>query len=143
MNSIIDMVDEGISILNGREDITRFGELLHEAWKAKSDLSSLVSNRKVDEIYDWARSGGAVGGKLLGAGGGGFMLLFVPPEKQAKMKERLNKLIHVPFKFESSGSQIIFFETEEDYSKIDQIRSNQNVTAFRELEEPRITGQFS
>jgi len=138
-----EMVQEGVSILTSGEYLTRFGELLHQAWQVKRNMGAKVSNDKVDDIYSQARSAGAIGGKLLGAGGGGFMLLFVPPSKQAKVKERLNKLIHVPFKFEPSGSQIIFFDTEEDYSNVDKIRSSQSVTAFRELEEPLITGQTS
>jgi D-glycero-alpha-D-manno-heptose-7-phosphate kinase len=133
LRAIIDMVDRGISILNSKQDITCFGELLHEAWNAKSELSSKVSNSHVDEIYDGARTAGAVGGKLLGAGGGGFMLLFVHPSSQSKVKERLSKLIHVPFNFESSGSQIIFFDAEEDYAAEDSARANQSIDAFQEL----------
>jgi len=132
LGSMIKMVDEGISILNSNQEITNFGHLLHEAWMIKSNMSSVVSNPAVDEIYACARSAGAVGGKLLGAGGGGFMLLFVPPPLQSKVKESLNKLLHVPFKFESSGSQIIFFDSEEDYSAEDKARVNQPVGAFRE-----------
>ena len=133
MRAIVEMVDEGISILNSKQEITRFGELLQEAWKAKSGLSSLVSNSHVDEIYGRARSAGAIGGKLLGAGGGGFMLLFVPPPHQPRVKEELSSLIHVPFKFESSGSQIIFHDSEEDYSAEDDLRGSQSVEAFQEL----------
>jgi D-glycero-alpha-D-manno-heptose-7-phosphate kinase len=80
-----------------------------------------------------ARSAGAAGGKLTGAGGGGFLLLFVPPERQPEVKEKLNKLLHVPFKFEFSGSQIIFFDPQEDYSALEKLRANQTVDAFREL----------
>jgi len=130
---IMETVDEGISILNSDQDISRFGELLHQAWNAKSSMSSKVSNPHVDEIYNRARSAGAVGGKLLGAGGGGFMLLFVHPSQQANVREELSRLIHVPFKFESAGSQIIFFDAEEDYSDADQARANQSLDAFQEL----------
>ena len=118
IRSIVSMVDEGIAILNSKQDITHFGKLLHEAWKAKSGLSPMVSNSRVDGIYELAKSTGAVGGKLLGAGGGGFILLFVHPEKQEAVKAALACLIHVPFKFESSGTQIIFLDQEEDYSKV-------------------------
>jgi D-glycero-alpha-D-manno-heptose-7-phosphate kinase len=128
-----DMVNEGISILNSGQDITRFGELLHEAWLAKRSLSSKVSNSHVDEIYEQAMSAGAIGGKITGAGGGGFMLLFVPPSRQGKVREKLNKLLHVPFKFEFSGSQIIFFDQEEDYSAEEETRANQPIQAFQEL----------
>lgn len=128
-----DLVDESIAILNSGQDITGFGELLHEAWQAKRSLSSWVSNSYVDEVYEQAMSAGAIGGKLLGAGGGGFMLLFVPPSRQAQVREKLNKLIYVPFKVEFSGSQIIFFAPEEDYAAEETARANQPIQAFREL----------
>lgn len=127
------MVDESIEILNSGEDINRFGLMLHEAWKAKRSLSSLISNSYVEDIYDRAISAGAIGGKLSGAGGGGFMLLFVPPSKQDQVKTNLNKLIHVPFKFDFSGSQIIFFDSETDYSAAERARATQSLRAFQEL----------
>lgn len=133
VRSIMEMVTEGISILSGNDDLNRFGSLLDEAWKAKSSLSSGVSNGEIDEIYAEAKASGAIGGKLLGAGGGGFIVLYVPPSEQEKIKERLSKLIHVPFRFESSGSQIIYFDHEEDYSKAEEARATQRVQAFREL----------
>lgn len=129
------LVDEGISILNSGQDITGFGKLLDEAWQAKRGLSPKVSNSYVDEIYRRAISVGAVGGKLLGAGGGGFMLLFVHPAKQSRVREELHTLIYVPFKFEFSGSQIIFFDPEEDYSAEERARSQQSIARFRELSE--------
>ena len=128
-----DLVDESISILNTGQDITRFGELLHEAWEAKRSLSAQVSNPYVDEIYNEATAAGAIGGKLLGAGGGGFFLLFVPPLRQNAVKERLNKLIHVPFKFEFSGSQIVFFDQEADYSAEEKVKASQQIHPFLEL----------
>ncbi len=128
-----DLLEESISVLSKSKDITGFGELMHEAWQVKRSLSKKVSNSNVDEIYNIARSSGAIGGKLTGAGGGGFMLLFVPPEKQIKVREKLNNLINVPFKFESSGSQIVFFNNQEDYSIIERERARQSVQAFEEL----------
>jgi D-glycero-alpha-D-manno-heptose-7-phosphate kinase len=110
-----DVVDESIAILNSGQDITAFGTLLHEAWQAKRSLSSWVSNSLVDELYDRAISAGAIGGKLTGAGGGGFLLLFAPPERQSAIREKLSHFIHVPFQFEFSGSQIIFCNLEKDY----------------------------
>lgn len=130
-----DLVEEGISILSNSEDIKSFGELMHEAWLSKRSLSSKVSNASVDEIYDQAISAGAKGGKLTGAGGGGFMLLFAPPSVQERIKQKLNKLIYVPFKLEFSGSQIIFFDSEEDYSFLEKERGYQQIGAFRELED--------
>ena len=99
-----------------QKEIKQFGELLNEFWQLKRSLSPQVSNSKIDDIYQNALQSGALGGKLIGAGGGGFLLLFVPPKNQKKVRSRLKKLIHVPFKFEREGSQIIFFEPEEDYS---------------------------
>ncbi len=128
-----DIVNEGISVLNSEQNISCFGKLLHEAWQTKRSLSSQVSNSYVDEIYNQALSTGAIGGKITGAGGGGFMLLFVPPPKQRKVREKLSKLIYVPFEFEYSGSQIIFFNAEKDYSAEERTRANQSVHAFQEL----------
>ena len=107
---IREMVDEGMSILTGRDDLDRFGQLLHEAWSLKRTLSSLVATPAIDQIYDEARNGGAIGGKLLGAGGGGFMLIFARKEDQPRITERLERLLLVPFRFEHSGSQIIHYD---------------------------------
>lgn len=129
-----DLVEEGINVLNCGDDLHPFGELLHEAWQLKRGLGNRVSNSQIDELYDQARAAGAIGGKLTGAGGGGFLLLFVPPEKQTILKETLRHLIHVPFKFEFSGSQIIFFDSQQqDYLEQDQIRARQVIDAFQEL----------
>ncbi|MCS6863134.1 MAG: hypothetical protein NZT92_22740 [Abditibacteriales bacterium] len=109
------LVDESVAILNSGQDLTAFGELLHEAWQAKRSLSAQVSNSQVDDLYERARRAGAVGGKLTGAGGGGFFLLFVPPDRQPQVREALNHLIYVPFQFEYSGSQIIFYDPQAEY----------------------------
>jgi D-glycero-alpha-D-manno-heptose-7-phosphate kinase len=127
-----DLVDESISIVTCERDILEFGELLHEAWLTKRSLSPDISNADVDALYEAARGAGAVGGKLIGAGGGGFFLLFVPPGKQRAVRERLNTLIQVPFKFDYSGSQIIFCDREEDYEAEEKARSTQPIRAFRE-----------
>lgn len=133
IQEMMGMVTEGISILNSNDDLDRFGLLLDHAWKAKSSLSSSISNSDIDEIYASAKDAGAIGGKLLGAGGGGFMILYARPSDQEKIKEHLNKLIHVPFKLEPTGSQIIFYDQEEDYSQVEEARAKQTVQAFREL----------
>ncbi len=105
------MVDQAISILQDEQaDIAAFGELLHQSWTYKRSLSSRVSTPRIDAIYEQARQAGAIGGKLLGAGGGGFMLLFVPPAKQAEIRNQLSHLIHVPFQFEDSGSRIVLYQ---------------------------------
>lgn len=130
-----DLVKEGLAILSSDQDLIPFGELMHEAWQVKRSLSDKVSNADVDALYQQAKEAGAVGGKLTGAGGGGFMLLFVPPGHKAAVSQALHHLIHVPFQFEFSGSQIIFFEPEQDYSTEEQRRAEQTVQPFRELNE--------
>ncbi|MFC2070359.1 kinase [Chloroflexota bacterium] len=109
------MVDEGIKILNGNTDLSDFGKLLHESWQLKRSLTDRISTTEVDDIYTAARDAGAIGGKLLGAGGGGFVLLFADPKIQTRIREKLNHLLYVPFKFENSGSQIMFYEPEREY----------------------------
>jgi D-glycero-alpha-D-manno-heptose-7-phosphate kinase len=128
-----DLVVESTSILNSNHDIVTLGDLLHEAWQAKRVLSAHVSNPDVDSLYEEARRAGAIGGKLTGAGGGGFLLLFVPPDRQLIVRERLSKLIHVPFGFESFGSQVIFADTEREYVHEEEERGQLEIAAFREL----------
>lgn len=109
LNAMCGMVDEAINILNSNNDIEDLGRLLHESWQLKKSLTNKISTPQIDYIYDAALRAGAIGGKLLGAGGGGFILFFARPEEQAKIKEALN-LLHVPFRFEDLGSQIIFYQ---------------------------------
>lgn len=111
LNRIRDMVNEGLAILQGRDEmLDDFGRLLGESWEHKKKLSEKVSTPRINQIYDAAIKAGASGGKILGAGGGGFLLLFVKPELQANVRERLYNLIHVPFKFENSGSRIVLYQ---------------------------------
>ena len=112
-----EMVDEAIDILNDDDlDLTDFGKLLHESWMIKRKLTDKITTEKIDKIYESAIKAGAIGGKLLGAGGGGFMLFFVEPKKQEKVKEKFKNLLYVPFKFEDLGSQIIYYTRgEEEY----------------------------
>jgi D-glycero-alpha-D-manno-heptose-7-phosphate kinase len=105
-----EMTDEGISLLRGDRSLDSFGELLDQGWQFKRRLSDKVSTAEVDKIYDEARSAGAIGGKLLGAGGGGFMLFFVRPEDQPRVREKLQRLVHVPFRFEQSGSRVVLYQ---------------------------------
>jgi D-glycero-alpha-D-manno-heptose-7-phosphate kinase len=129
-----DLVDEGVAILNGHGDLKTFGELMHEAWLAKRSLSATVSNDEVNSFYSRARRAGAIGGKLTGAGGGGFLLLFVEPGRHDEVRRELSELIHVPIKLDFSGSQIIYYEPEQDYSASEQIRALQSLKPFRELQ---------
>jgi D-glycero-alpha-D-manno-heptose-7-phosphate kinase len=106
-----EMVDEAIELLhNDTQPIEDFGRMLHEAWTLKRRLSDKVSTCDIDCIYDAARRAGATGGKLLGAGGGGFVVFFVSPDSQPAVKAALPGLIHVPFRFESAGSQIVLYQ---------------------------------
>ncbi len=106
------MVDEAIGILSGGGDLNDFGALLDESWQLKRSLSDNISTPLVDEIYATARAAGCLGGKLLGAGGGGFLLLFARPEDQPRVTHALKGLLHVPFEFESVGTHIIFYDRE-------------------------------
>lgn len=135
LQALSHLVDEGIAILSGGQDITRFGKLLHEAWQVKRSLSSSVSNPHLEDIYNEAMAAGAIGGKVIGAGGGGFMLFFVHPCDQARVRERLHSLIHVPFRFENAGSQIIFFDPEEEYTAEEHDRAVRSIARFREAHE--------
>lgn len=101
-------VDEALDLLGSARDLRGFGELLDEGWRLKRALSDRVSTPAIDRLYGAARNAGAVGGKLLGAGGGGFLLLFVEPERRAAVRAALADLIEVPFAFENGGSQIIY-----------------------------------
>ncbi len=122
-----DLVEEAISLLGSGREIGSFGEMLHEAWQAKRSLSNTVSNHDVDEIYEQAIEAGATGGKLTGAGGGGFMLLFVPTSKQEAVKDRLRKLVWVPFKFSPHGSEIVFYDPEQDYSLTERVSESRRL----------------
>lgn len=110
------MVNEAISILNSNNtNLDDFGKLLHESWKLKRGLTNKITTSQIDEIYDIALQAGAVGGKLLGAGGGGFMIIFARPEVQPRIKEKLKNLLLVPFQFETTGSQIIVYQPNLSY----------------------------
>jgi D-glycero-alpha-D-manno-heptose-7-phosphate kinase len=129
------LVDDAVLLLSSRKDIREFGRLMDQNWKLKRRLSAKISNPMVEECYTRALSAGALGGKLTGAGGGGFLLLFVPPSKRAAVRAKLDDLIHVPFNFEFSGSQIIFYDTDQTYAAEERYRAKQEMGDFRELAE--------
>ena len=111
LRRIREMVDESIAILtDSRVNIDEFGRLLDLSWKYKRSLSDRVSTPEIDQIYEEALKAGAIGGKILGAGGGGFMLLFAKPEKHAAIRERLKRLVHVTFSFDDSGSRVVLYQ---------------------------------
>ena len=111
LTQIKEMVDEGMSILqNPSTPIMDLGKLMHESWKLKRSLSKKVSTPQIDKIYETGIKAGAIGGKILGAGGGGFILFFAKPENHSKIRERLKNLVHVAFHFDDVGSKIVFYE---------------------------------
>lgn len=113
------MVSEGEAILaSASSPITDFGRLLHEGWQIKRGLSQSITTSSIDDIYNEGLRAGAVGGKLLGAGGGGFMLFFVPPERRATLRERLSRLLCVPFAFSSAGADVVVYEPEDLYDQV-------------------------
>ena len=107
LKTMIDLVETSQkSLINN--NIEEMGDLLNEQWKLKKTMSNIITNSSIDDIYNKGLLAGATGGKLLGAGGGGFMLFFVSPEKRKSLVNSLNDYLHVPFKFDFSGSQIIY-----------------------------------
>ena len=105
--NIYQHVLEGEKLLNSGK-IDEFGKLLHHAWNEKKKLSKSISNNKIDELYNYAIKNGALGGKLLGAGGGGFLLMYMKNEHRKNFFKNNRNLINVPFNFTSEGSQVIF-----------------------------------
>ena len=106
INRILEYVNQGEKILNSG-DIDDFGSLLHNAWMEKKALSNLITNSKINSIYDQAMNCGALGGQLLGAGGGGFLLMYMKKKDRAVFFKKNKKLVTIPFNFTSLGSQII------------------------------------
>ena len=114
LSIILEMVDHGVEILNSRVDISEFGRLLHELWQVKKMLSDKISSPQINNMYERALRYGALGGKILGAGGGGFMLLFVPPKHQNRVRHGLKDFLEIKFSFENDGSQIIYYNPQKN-----------------------------
>lgn len=113
LRALVDSVSQGVELLeNNNRSLDEFGHLLHEGWLIKRSLSKAVSTSEIDEAYARALDAGALGGKLLGAGGGGFLLLYSHPDAQARIAEANPSLVHVPFKFEREGCRMILYEQE-------------------------------
>lgn len=119
--SMQDLVSDAINLLTSNEDIRGFGKLLDKTWQLKKNISNNISTNNIDYIYNKAMDAGSLGGKILGAGGGGFILFFAEPKKHEKIKESLSDLLHVPFNINNNGSQIIFFD-QHKYSQSSKIR---------------------
>lgn len=110
LRQMLQLVEEATKILQDRDDhLDEFGRLLHEQWLIKQGMSSKITNGDIDAIYRTGLKAGALGGKLLGAGGGGFMLFYVSPERQGQVKEALKHLLYVPLRFDHVGSQIVYY----------------------------------
>ena len=107
-HEIKDQVNECKKILLFGKNLNEFGSLLNEYWKLKKNLSTKVSPNEINQIYSEALNSGALGGKLLGSGGGGFFIFYVPENKQRELRKKLYKLEEVNFKFSDEGSSIIF-----------------------------------
>jgi len=118
LDEMLQLVNEAEAIITSpNRPLDEFGRLLHEGWKIKRTLTRKISNPSLDEIYEAGLSAGALGGKLLGAGGGGFMLFFVPQERRAELRSRLKQLLCVPFGFSNRGSHVVVYEPEPAYDK--------------------------
>jgi D-glycero-alpha-D-manno-heptose-7-phosphate kinase len=118
LNTMLQFVGEAEAIVQSTtSSLDEFGRLLHENWKIKRKLTNKITNPEIDEIYEAGLSAGALGGKLLGAGAGGFMLFYVRPEHREALRNRLKKLLCVPFSFSNKGSNIVVYEQEKVYDK--------------------------
>jgi D-glycero-alpha-D-manno-heptose-7-phosphate kinase len=106
------MVGEGVRLLASEADLCEFGALLHASWTLKQSLSSTIANPTITQAYAAARAAGAIGGKLLGAGGGGFLLFLAPPERHNAIRSALQPLRELPFAFEPAGSRILAYMAE-------------------------------
>jgi len=104
-------------VTDPKRSLDDFGRLMHESWQIKRTLTNKISNANIDEIYEAGLQGGALGGKLLGAGGGGFMLFYVPSERRKELRAKLKNLLCVPFGFSNKGSHVVVYEPEEVYDK--------------------------
>lgn len=108
LRAIASLTEEARQILSSNRNLDEFGILLDQAWQIKKSLSSKITSPFIDEAYQAALSAGALGGKVLGAGGGGFMIFYAPLNKHSAIKRILKHMLYVPFKFENTGSQIIY-----------------------------------
>lgn len=113
LTEMVQLVGDAEKILVSKGPLDDFGRLLDWTWQLKRGITDKVSTSSIDTLYDQALNAGALGGKLLGAGGGGFLLFYVQPEYQRQVRQALSQLMYVPFRFEGRGSTIIFFEPEE------------------------------
>lgn len=109
---ILAIVDEAQQVLTSKSDLNEFGRLLDYSWRLKRGITSKISTESIDALYSKAINAGAIGGKLLGAGGGGFLLFYVEPDKQNKVRRALEDLLYVPFEFDNVGTRVIHYAPE-------------------------------
>lgn len=113
---MLSLVDEAEKVLTTKTDLNEFGRLLDYTWKLKRGISSGISTDSIDGLYAKGIEAGALGGKLLGAGGGGFLLFYVEEDKREAVAKAMKDLLYVPFQFENSGTRVIHY-TAEMYEK--------------------------
>lgn len=109
---MLSLVDDAERVLTSKTDLNEFGRLLDYTWKLKRGISGKISTDSIDGLYQKGIEAGAIGGKLLGAGGGGFLLFYVEKEKQESVRQAMEKLLYVPFEFENSGTRVIHYTPE-------------------------------
>lgn len=114
---MLSLVDDAEKVLTSKTDLEEFGRLLDYTWRLKRGITDKVSTDSIDAVYSKALQAGATGGKLLGAGGGGFLLFYVDPDKQENVRKALENLLYVPFEFENGGTRVIHY-TPESYEPI-------------------------
>lgn len=113
LKEMLALVDEAEKVLVDKQsDLDEFGRLLDHTWRIKRKTGNTVSTNSIDELYDKGLKAGALGGKLLGAGGGGFLVFYVEPDKQEKVKKAMEDLLHIPFEFEDGGTRVIHYSPE-------------------------------
>jgi D-glycero-alpha-D-manno-heptose-7-phosphate kinase len=110
LDGLVRLVPTLAEVLASSGNPRRFGDILHEAWMLKKSLPGCVTNPTIDSMYEAARCAGAVGGKLLGAGAGGFLLLYAEPDRQAPVRAALAGLFELPFRFDDAGSRITYYD---------------------------------
>ena len=114
LKEMLALVDEAEAVLTDKDaSLSRFGELLDETWMLKRGTGSKISSGPIDSLYERGLAAGALGGKLLGAGGGGFLVFYVEPDAQTSVREALTDLLHIPFEFESDGASIVYYDPED------------------------------
>ena len=114
---MLSLVDDAEKVLTSKTDLEEFGRLLDYTWRLKRGITDKVSTDSIDAVYSRALQAGATGGKLLGAGGGGFLLFYVDPDKQENVRKALENLLYVPFEFENGGTRVIHY-TPESYEPV-------------------------